>query len=511
MKKKNIILFATIFVTLAIRLYFTFSTPYLSYDSYFAVRQVEHIKEKGVPLIYDDLSYQGRTLVFSPLFYYILALLSFLIPTITAIKLISNVFAILPILAVYLIAKELTKKQIPALFSAFLAAFIPIFFFKTINSATVYSLAIPLMFFSIYCFMKISEKKKYMYWFIVTVFLLPLIHTLLSFLFILGLLIFMLLTKIENLKIEKIESESILFSVLVVFWLSFLIFKKAFLLYGSGFIWQNIPSQILGMYFPETSILGAVYKIGVIPFITGIFVIYSYLFIKKDRKIYLLISFAFAASLCLWLKLMQADTGLILLGVIFSILFAVFYEKFFSIGLVLPIIASIFYKKAFKKMKRMKTGRNFTLCILFIILLVSAILPSLTYAKKIEQLSPTQEEINALIWLKNNTNKNESVVATLEEGYLINYVAERPVIADLNFLLIADANQRFEDIERILATPYKTVAISLLEKYNTKYIYFSRNARNKYDVETPRYIDDECFNLVYDSEVKIYECLCKLK
>jgi len=509
MKKEHKILLLIILATLAIRLYFTFLTPTLSYDSYFAVRQVEHIKENGMPLIQDNLSYQGRTLIFSPLFYYILASASFLIPTAIAIKLLSNIFAVLLVLAVYLIAKELTKKQSASLFSAFLAAFIPVFFSKTINSATVYSLAIPLIFFSIYCFMKINEKK-YAYWFISTIFILPLINPL-SFLFILGLLSFMLLTKIEKLKLEKIESEAILFSVLVVFWMSFLIFKKAFLKYGFGFIWQNIPPQLLGMYFPATSILTAVYKIGVIPFITGIFVIYSYLFIKKDKKINLLISFSLAVFLCLWLRLIQADIGLILLGAIFSILFAVFYEKFFSIGLVIPIIVSIFHKKSFERMKKMKSGRNITLCILFIILLVSAILPSLTYAGKVLDFSPTKQELDALDWLKENTNKNDSVAATLEEGNLINHAAKRRTIADFNFLLISDAAQRCGDIEKILATPYKTVAVGLLEKYNADYIYFSRNAVGKYNIDAPRYIDNECFSLVYGDGVKIYKSSCRLK
>ncbi len=510
MKKERAILLLILFAALAVRLYFTALTPYPNYDSYFAVRQISHIKETGLPLIYDNLSYQGRVFAFSPLYYYVLTFFSFIMPTTLAIKLLSNVFAISLILIVYLIAKELTKNQAASLFSAFLAAFIPVFFSKTINSATVYSLMVPLLFFSLYCFMKIDEKKKYAYWFIAMLFILPLLHTL-SFLFVLGLLFYAFLTKIENLKLTKIEQEGILFSILAIFWLSFLIFKKAFLTYGSGFIWQNIPPQILGLYFPKTAILEAVYKIGVIPFITGIFVIYSYIFIKKDKKIYLLISFAFAAFLSLWLKLMQADTGLIILGVIFSILFAVFYEKFFSIGLVLPIIASIFYKKAIKRIKKIKFGHSLTLFILFVILIVSSILPSLTYAGKVTHLSPNQEEMDALIWLKENTAVNTTIAATLEEGDLINYAAERATIADLNFLLISDASQRFDDIEKILGTPYKTVAIGLLEKYNAEYILFSRNARNKYKIDQPRYAEDECFELVYDKEVKIYKSLCKLK
>ncbi|GAF70978.1 unnamed protein product, partial [marine sediment metagenome] len=73
-----------------------------------------------------------------------------------------------------------------------------------------------------------------------------------------------------------------------------------------------------------------------------------------------------------------------------------------------------------------------------------------------------------------------------------------------------DADQRFNDIERIFNTPYQTVAVDLLEKYDAKYIFLSQRAMAKYSLADLRYVDEKCFELVYDKEVKIYKSLCRL-
>ena len=175
---------------------------------------------------------------------------------------------------------------------------------------------------------------------------------------------------------------------------------------------------------------------------------------------------------------------------------------------MLPILVSIFYKDAIKKMKKVKVSHKIPLTILFIILLVSAILPCIRYARGLDKFSPIEQEMDALAWIRENSGPHDLIAATLEEGYLINYAAERPTITDLNFLLMEDSQQRFEDNAKILGTPFNTVAGNLLEKYDVRYIYFSRNAAARYKTDEPRYIDDECFDLVYDKGVKIYEPKC---
>ena len=127
MKKRNILI--AIFIgTLALRLFLAFSIPNLTHDSYFHLRQVEQIKETGLPLYNDDLSYGGRELLFLPGFHYLAAFLSFVIPLGILAKILPNLLlSFLPII-IYLISKQISKTPTAPLFSAFIAGLLPILY-----------------------------------------------------------------------------------------------------------------------------------------------------------------------------------------------------------------------------------------------------------------------------------------------------------------------------------------------------------------------------------------------
>jgi len=99
----------------------------------------------------------------------------------------------------------------------------------------------------------------------------------------------------------------------------------------------------------------------------------------------------------------------------------------------------------------------------------------------------------------------------MDEGGLINAVAERRNVADSNFLLVKDAEVIFEDIDKIYTTKFETRAIELLDKYSVRYIYISEASRDKYKIESPAYVNERCFPLVYDEDVRIYKVRCHVK
>ena len=71
-RREYILLFLIFVFTLAVRLYYTFQTPYYDIEGYYVIREVDHIQKSVTPMFKDDLSYGGRTLVFPPYYYYIL-------------------------------------------------------------------------------------------------------------------------------------------------------------------------------------------------------------------------------------------------------------------------------------------------------------------------------------------------------------------------------------------------------------------------------------------------------
>lgn len=482
-------------LTLAIRLIFAFQTPYFTTDdAYFNLEQINAIKSNFVPNFHDELSYSGRNNVFLPLFHYILAIFSFIFPVNLVAKILPNIFASSIVMVVYLISSEMTKNKRAALFASFISAFVPVFMSETINRISVYSVVIPLSFYIIYCLMKINEIK-YLYRFIILIIVLSLMHSS-SLLIVLGSLVYLLLIKLENLKRNKGEVEAIIFAGFFIAWFQFIIFKKAFIAHGLSLIWQNIPSQILANYFAEINILEAIYKIGSIPMIYGVYATYDYIFRKRDRKVYLLIGFAISIAFLLWMKFVQLNIGLSFLGIIMVLLFSEFYTAFFN-----------YVKKT--KFSRFKK----TFFVGFVISFgLTSLLPSLVYSWQEMQDATSQQEIDALIWLREDTSEDAVIIASVDDGHLINEIAKRKNIIDSNFLFIGDAEERFSDVKTFFTTHYATIAIGIMHKYDSKYIYFSNNAKKNFRIEKLDFVNYEnCFENKYSNGIEIYELKCELK
>lgn len=494
MEKYQKILLLIFVITLSFRLYFAFQTPAFDYDAYFNLRQINEISTTATPLFHDPLSYGSRTLLFTPPFHYLLAFFNLFLPSILVFKLIPNILASTLVFIIYLIAKKITDNANISLLTAFVSAFIPVFIAETANSISVYSLIIPLTFLIIYFILNL-EKKKFINYFILSIFILPLIHPS-SFLLIIGLLFYLILIRLERLKQDRAELELILFSIFLVIWIQFLIFKNAFLVHGSSVIRQNIPAQLLSLYFAQINILAALLNIGLIPLICGVYIVYRYLFREKNKEIYLLIGFALSTSLLLWFKLIQLTIGLAFLGILLTLLFAQFYK-----------LSLTYIKKT-----RFAAYKKHFFVLFILIFLFTSIIPSFYFAKEKIKATPTLQETEALLWLKNNSDKNSTVLGTLKQGHLITALASRKNIIDSNFLLAKAPSQRLQDLERIYKTHYKTEAVQLLNKYKIDYIIFSAQTKSELGIDEIRYIDDrKCFMPVYDKDVKIYKSVCKIE
>nr|MBC8444090.1 hypothetical protein [Candidatus Woesearchaeota archaeon] len=408
MKKKTKILVFIFLLVLAIRFYFTLSTPNFTGDqAYHTLSQVKQISETGTPLFYDDLSYGGRFTTFHPLFYYILAFFNLFLPLNLVGKLIPNLFASTLVILIYMISLEITQRKNISLITAFIAGFIPLFFKQTINNISVYSLAIPLIFLSLFALMNINKSKNYVYLFLSSLILLMLTHAS-SFLLILSLLIYLTLIKAINLHQSKLELELILFSSFIVIWFLLILFKNAFLIHGYYTIWQNAPEKILSHYFFDINILEAIYAIGIIPFIFGIYIIYKYIFKKRKRAIYIFTGTTAASFFLIWFKLLKPSESLILLGLSLVILSSQYYKDFS----VFILKTKIPHKKIY-------------LFSLMVILILTSFLPSLSYANKEISNALTTQELEALNWIQENTPEDSTIISSYKEGHLITSISER--------------------------------------------------------------------------------------
>jgi len=480
-------------IVLAIRLFIVFQTPYFNYEAYFSLRQADHITKTGLPLYNDPLSYGGKIQLFAPLQYYILAVFGFIFPIELVSKIVPNIFAALVVIIIYFLALKITKNPKISLLTSFMAGFIPIMFLD-INRIPVDYLAIVLIFSIIYCMFKINERR-YVDYLLILIFLLVL-TTPLAFILIIGLLLYMLLTKLENLRVEMKESEIIMFFTFLVFWVNLLIYKNAFLKHGLVVIWQNTPVALLSNTFQSLTLLESFYTISIIPLILGLYTSYLVFHKEKSKEILLLIGFGISSFLLLWFKLLSLVTGLVFLSLTLVVLSAFAIKK----------ISEFFDKTKFHRYRRI------FLALFILLFIISAIVPSVIIGVEKTRETPTTQDLVVLEWASERLPTDVTIASTYEEGSLVAYYTKRKNIMDNNFLLTPQIDQRLSDVDTIFTTRFETEAVPLLNKYNSKYIFLSDFARRKYMITDLRYTSNQdCFSEEYYFNTTIlYNSKCKI-
>jgi hypothetical protein len=338
-----------------------------------------------------------------------------------------------------------------------------------------------------------TNEKEFISFYLIFLILLSFTTSLIMVL-VASLLLYLLLIKIAGLKERSQVFEIITFTTFFSLWLNSLIHKNALFGIGYSLIWRNIPNAILSNYFTAFNILEGVFKIGLLPLVFGLFIIYRQIFKQKNKDIYLVISFSLASLLLLWLKLIDISIGLSLLGISLIILFGIFVD------------AMLEY---FEKTKMAKYRYIFMVStILFIVL--TSIIPTLIYANNSLKDVPNKALIDSMQWLRDNTDENAVVLGTLDEGFIISSIAKRKNVFDSNFLGVNNPDQYIEDVNKIYVAQYLTDAIGLLDKYGVDYIVVSENARKEYSIEQLPSYDKNCYDVVYDSDVKILKIKCHL-
>ncbi|MBN2567220.1 glycosyltransferase family 39 protein [Candidatus Woesearchaeota archaeon] len=498
-RKEHLLLALIFLLTLAIRLSFAFQTPYLSTDeSYLVLRQADGVRESLVPSFQDPFSYGGRSLVYKPLFSYLLGLLGLISDSVLLQKAFVNVLASLLVFPVYLIARELTKSENAALFAGFIGSFIPLYVARTTNALSVYALLAPVLLTLLYLYLLIMKDEKASTW-PVTWFLLLFLVAVLSHssavILVLGLLFYMVLVRTERLTLKGSEVELIIFSAFFFLWIEFLIFKKAFLFHGPLVIWQNLPPALLSGFFAQVDVLGAVLAIGAIPFVAGIYIIYKYVFRQRRKEFHLMIGVVLAIAFLLWLRLIELDVGLLFLGCMLAVLFAEAYRLVF----------------AYLAKTKISRYRPLIITLVLLIFVLNSVFPSISFAAQELAHVPADEDIAAFAWLRENTPENAIVLVPYTQGHALTYFARRKSVADGNFLLVEDPGAILHDIDLLYTTTLVTKAVEVADMRGIDYVLLSQEAIRTYNTTALPAADPACFVPVYEHEDIVYEARCSLE
>ncbi|MFA5142424.1 MAG: hypothetical protein WC471_05650 [Candidatus Woesearchaeota archaeon] len=487
-KKEYLLLFIIFCAVFGTRLYFAFQTEEFSPRGYFEERQIQHILDTGLPMIYDELSYSGRDMIVSPVYYYLMALFSAIVGIDISMRVVPNLLISLLVFIIFFIVKDITKSNFASLYSSFFVGFIPILASATLLSAPSESLAFPIIFLSLYFFMNLHEEKNLNY-FITTILVLPFIAPV-SLTILMSFIFYFVFMNLDNVNINKMEVEASLFAILFMTLAYFVQFKEALIYNGADIIWQNIPEKILNEYFIGVDVLSYVVAVGIIPLIFGIYTIYMYTFKINNPKLYLFIGFSASLFLLLWLKFIRPEVGLSLIGITLIILSG---EGLRSFNMYL---------------KETKLAKSHTL--IFSLILIVFIFTSVnnTIASSENEVNnvPDDNMLGALDWLKVNAPANSIVLSKLEYGHLITGIAGHRNVLDDNFILIESPDIILDDVDNFLEAKSVVDSVKILNKYNVDYLLLPK--------EKYKFLEsnNNCFRKKYSNEqIVVYESLCKVE
>jgi len=450
--------------------------------SYYSLRQIESISNNGHLIIEDNLSFGGRTNIIMPVYYYIMGLFYKLIPSIVFLKIINNLFASSLIIVTYLITSKIIKSRKISLVASIVSATTPYYIIETINRLNPNSILIPCIFFSIYQFLNLEKKSTLDYLIILTI--LVILSSSYSLIFVLGIIIFLTLNYIDNIKLKQIEIEYISFLLLFFLWVNFIIYKNAFLMHGFSVIWGNSPIII-----NKTSVnmFEIITNIGIIPLLLGIFAIYKYLFKKKSKNVMMFIGLTLSSMCLILINYLPQSLGLS------------------CVGISLVFLFSISLRDIISEFKKTKFGQHENLFFIgvILILLITQIIPSIYLMSEKIKDTHNKEYISGFIWL-NNLNENVTILSLPEEGHLITYFGKHKNVIDTNFLLIEDIEIRYSEVLSFYSQKFKINALRILDKYDAEYFIISPKLK-KYNINNTIFMEDECFDIIYKGEIEVYK------
>src|SRR3989344_63985 len=485
-KLAYVLLLLIFILNLVFRISFVVKTDNLSSDfSYFHLRNLENFINNG-ELKYDDLSYSGREIVYPMFFYYFIGFFTNFMSASLALKFIPEILiSFLPII-IFFIVKLIVKNSYIALFCSLISGFIPVVLQRTLNQGSIYSLALPIIFFMFYLFLYLIYNKKNVYLFLIFSFILALVHPI-AFIFVLALIFYTILLISESMSLKGIKREAILFSIFVITIVQFIVFNKAFLEYGLNFIYGNTPKELLSFAFTSLT------YIGIIPIIFGSIGIYIGIFRYRKNSVYLFSSLILGILLLLVLNLIDYYIAMTFVALSFCVLTGVALKQFLS---YLEFTKFSNYKIFF--------------IISLIVLGVFSIYPVFGVAYNVIDKTITNEEIDVIQRIGGRIDDNSTVLADIEEGHYINYFANSKNVADTYFLMAPNVEERLSDIKSVYNSWNGNMVLDTLKKYRVRYIYLSERTKLKYNLQELRYAKDgKCFTQVEQYKGnKFYQVEC---
>ena len=460
------------------------SADFFSDDfSYFELLQAKAISQTGLPDFDNSFVVGSSRLVFMPLYEYVLGITYRIFGSILSLKILQSLLLALIPIAVFRLSYELRGEHLPALLSAMIGGFVPVIWQLSSNSLSKIPIVIILMLLSTEFYLKSLSNKKFLGLFYISFIILSLTSNA-SILFVCAIAFGIFLSSIDNKKINSTEIELLSFCLAVAIFIIIVTYGARISDIGTRIIWLNTPSQVLSLEYQDFNLTQLIYSLGIFPMIYGSYSVYLLTTAQESKKRdYVIMSFILMALLLLWLKMVPWKIGFSVLGIFLAVQFTDFF---------------ILLRKRINKSKiSMYKQHIYYFAVVFFI--IGSLIPSVGYAKFSTSNIASQDLVNAMVFLKDNSIEGEVVAIHPKESHLLQYLTLRRVIIDSNYIALDSPESRYLELRRIFSERFETNAREILDEYDISYIFITESSKNDYGVDELTYAKDSpYFETIYN-------------
>lgn len=203
----------------------------------------------------------------------------------------------------------------------------------------------------------------------------------------------------------------------------------------------------------------------------------------------------------LWVKNKEAVLLLALLIIISTAFFGINYVY---TNLLVSFFAGLGFLYISKSTWKLQGLKNISL----ILILLGLFLSTTSFLVRFSETLPSQDLVQVMECLKNNSDKTDFVFSDARNGFWIEHLAQRPVITD-TLLKTTLTKEKFNDINLIIQSYDLNKVLALLENYNVKHLLITPSMDENLHEDEKRLIhllkNNETFKKICDTgTVRLY-------
>ena len=185
------------------------------------------------------------------------------------------------------------------------------------------------------------------------------------------------------------------------------------------------------------------------------------------------IMLAIIGLMIIWTKKKENSWLLLLLGLsVISLFFNnlnIIYTSF-----ILSYFAAVGFKSLIKREWKVETLKYLTIITLILGMLFSTV----SYMSLISSSDPSSEQIEGLMWLKENSMNEGFVLSHYSNGFWIETIAERRVIMDSYFEHTKGINEIYDNTKRMFHSRNLDNSLKLMKDLDIRYIWIDKEMRD---------------------------------